>query len=62
MVGYKEGTDASNPANQYFKMTLSTADANGDGTWTFELLKPVKHDQSGTEDNKAARSRDHRPG
>jgi T1SS-143 domain-containing protein len=53
IVGYLEGTDPTDPANQYFTLTLSGLNPSndGDGTWTFTLLKPLQHSSVDTEDN-----------
>ncbi|WP_374652804.1 DUF5801 repeats-in-toxin domain-containing protein [Dongia sp.] len=53
IVGYLQGSDPANPANQYFTLTLSGPNPSndGDGTWTFTLLKPLQHSSVDTEDN-----------
>lgn len=43
LIGYIEGTDPSDAANQVFKMTITDPLT---GAYTFELLQPVKHDNT----------------
>jgi VCBS repeat-containing protein len=40
LIGYVDGTDPSDPANQVFKMTITDGQS---GAFTFELLQPLKH-------------------
>ncbi len=48
LIGYIEGTDPNDAANQVFKMTVTNP---LNGSYTFELLQPVKHHDFGNTEN-----------